>query len=92
MDDLSRVTFNVLQVATPHSMTNCRQNCLMIPCYSPVVVLDKWYEGVSKSFRTEYSPSRICNGSSVSATSVSASGTDFLESRVGLSAIVPECQ
>jgi hypothetical protein len=34
----------------------------------------------------------LCNGSSVSATAGSTAGTDFLESRIGRSAIVPEFQ
>jgi hypothetical protein len=38
-----------------------------------------------------YLPS-LCKGSSVSATARSIAGTDFLESRVGRSAIVPEFQ
>jgi hypothetical protein len=49
----------------------------------------RYYSLLSSS---KYFPSELGNGSSVSVTAGSIAGTDFLESRVGWSAIVPEFQ
>jgi len=49
--------------------------------------------GITRCFPHQSIPlPSLCNGSSVSATAGSTAGTDFLESRVGRSAIVPEFQ